>query len=151
MSSRLIRLPVLLLATLSLWGCAQDRQVPFDESAFAPYSRSGSATIKGTAFTVLRNGNERTAVGNAVIKLVPANAYTDDIAEARCSVFGHRCHGRFGWNEQLLFQLRLGLRQRAMMAVATGPGQSTVQPMPSGANSVRSASVMPTTANLAVW
>jgi len=83
LNSRLNRLSVLSLAALTLWGCAQDRQVPFDETAFAPYTHSGSATIKGTAFTVLRNGNERTAVSNAVIKLVPANAYTEELVTRR--------------------------------------------------------------------
>jgi hypothetical protein len=61
-------------------GCIQARKVPFEESAFVPYARSGSATIKGTAFTILRdNKHERVAGSKSVIKLVPANAYTEEI------------------------------------------------------------------------
>ena len=83
MHFRFVTLPVLLLAALALGGCAQDRQVPFDESAFVSYGKSGSSTIKGTAYTVLRNGNERVAIHRAMIKLVPANAYTDEIVTRR--------------------------------------------------------------------
>jgi len=80
-----IPLVALLGAILSLGGCApQPRQVPFDETAFVPYARSGSATIKGTTFTVLRdNKHERVASSNAVVKLVPANAYTEEIVTRR--------------------------------------------------------------------
>ena len=65
--------------------CApQPRKAVFNESAFVPYAGSGSSTIKGTAYTVLRdNKNERVAASGAVIKLVPANAYTDEIVERR--------------------------------------------------------------------
>jgi hypothetical protein len=72
-------------AALFFAACApQPRKVPFDETAFVPYGRSGSATIKGTAFTVMRdNKHERVAGNNAVVKLVPANAYTEEIVERR--------------------------------------------------------------------
>jgi hypothetical protein len=76
---------ILVLATsISLLGCVQARKVTFDESAFVPYGHFGSATIKGTAFTVLRdNKHEQVAVSKAVVKLVPANAYTDEIVTRR--------------------------------------------------------------------
>ncbi|MDR3406734.1 MAG: hypothetical protein P4L99_29885 [Chthoniobacter sp.] len=77
-----LRLIAILTVALSLGACApQPRRAAFDESAFVPYAHAGSATITGTAFTVLRdNKHERVASRNAVIKLMPANAYTDEIA-----------------------------------------------------------------------
>ncbi len=74
------------LAVASLvTACApQPRKAAFNESAFVPYAGSGSSTVKGTAYTVLRdNKNERVATSSAVVKLVPANDYTDEIVERR--------------------------------------------------------------------
>src|ERR1700761_8416808 len=77
---KFLRSILVLTSAVSLLGCVQARKVPFEESAFVPYARSGSATIKGTAFTILRdNKHERVAGSRAMIKLVPANAYTDEI------------------------------------------------------------------------
>jgi hypothetical protein len=76
------RLGIISVAAFSLWGCVQARRTPFDESAFVPYARSGSATIEGTAYTNLPGHKKmQVASSNAVIKLVPANAYTDEIAK----------------------------------------------------------------------
>jgi hypothetical protein len=85
MKTRPLSLAAALMTSLILGACApQPRKVPFDETAFVPYARSGSATIKGTAFTVLRdNKHERVASSNAVVKLVPANAYTEELVERR--------------------------------------------------------------------
>jgi hypothetical protein len=85
MKTHSIPLAAFLAAILSLCGCApQPRQVPFNETAFVPYARSGSATIKGTAFTVLKdNKHERVAGSGATVKLVPANAFTDEIMNRR--------------------------------------------------------------------
>ena len=65
-------------------GCAQSRQVPFNEASFAGYGGSGSGMIKGTAYTVLRdNETRRVATPKATIKLMPANAYTEEIVTRR--------------------------------------------------------------------
>lgn len=73
-----------LAATLLITGCAQPRQVPFNEAAFAGYGGSGSGTIKGTAYTVLRdNQTQRVAMRGATIKLMPANDYTEEIVTRR--------------------------------------------------------------------
>lgn len=69
-----------LAASLLVTGCApQPRQVPFNESAFTGYGGSGSGTISGTAYTVTKGGNEKVAYTNATVKLMPANAYTEEI------------------------------------------------------------------------
>jgi hypothetical protein len=84
MKLRLVHLTFILVAALTLSGCVMARKVAFDEGAFVAYRGSGTATIKGTAFTVLRgNKYERDANSNAVVKLVPANAYTKEIVTRR--------------------------------------------------------------------
>jgi len=74
-----------LAAALFFAGCApQPHQVPFSESAFAGYDRSGTGKITGSAYTVLRD-HEHTRVPNRgnTIKLMPANAYTEEIVTRR--------------------------------------------------------------------
>src|SRR6187402_3115843 len=76
-----IRLAAILVAALSLCACApQPRRVLFNEAAFTGYSGSGSGTITGTAFIIMKDRNyQKTASSNAVVKLLPANAYTEEI------------------------------------------------------------------------
>ena len=78
-------IPLLSLgASLFVSACAPlPREVAFNEAAFSPYHGTGSATIVGTAYTVLRNKDTRTATENATIKLVPDNAYTEEVATKR--------------------------------------------------------------------
>jgi hypothetical protein len=72
-------IPVSAVA-LFLCSCAQQRTVPFAEAAFAPYARLGSGTVTGTAFLQIDRGNTITAWDSkSVVKLMPANAYTDEL------------------------------------------------------------------------
>ncbi len=72
-------IPVFAVA-LFLCSCAQQRTVPFEEASFVPYAGSGSGTVTGTAFLRIANENTRTAGDcKSVVKLMPANAYTDEI------------------------------------------------------------------------
>ncbi len=65
---------------LFLGACAQRRTVPFEEAAFVPYAGSGSGTVVGTAFLRISKDNTITAgESKSVVKLMPANAYTDEI------------------------------------------------------------------------
>lgn len=50
----------------------------FDESAFAPYSKSGNSSIEGQAFVRTRRGAVVTAAGLQVA-LIPATPYTKEI------------------------------------------------------------------------
>jgi hypothetical protein len=73
-------LPAIAAATLMFCSCAQQRRVAFNEAAFTRYGGSGSATITGTAFTILRDKSTITADHTGVVKLVPDNDYTEEIA-----------------------------------------------------------------------
>jgi hypothetical protein len=73
-------LPVFIAASVMLCSYAQTRRVAFDEAAFAGYGGSGSATISGTAFTILRDKSTVTGDHNTVVKLAPDNDYTEEIA-----------------------------------------------------------------------
>lgn len=83
MKSLSLRIAMMLVAVLGLWGCApQPRHVAFNEAAFIPYGRSGSGTITGTAFANLRGDKKmEVALSSATVKLLPANDYTEEIAE----------------------------------------------------------------------
>lgn len=71
-------------ASLAFCSCAPlPHTVPFNEAAFAPYSHSGSASVSGTAFTILRDKSQITANQNAVLRIMPANEYTDEITAKR--------------------------------------------------------------------
>jgi hypothetical protein len=81
------RLAMVSVAAFSLWGCVETRvptrKVPFDETAFVPYARSGTARIKGTAYTLMQYDRRQTATSKSVILLEPANDYTDEIIKRR--------------------------------------------------------------------
>jgi len=67
--------------------CVQSQHALFSEAAFAPSLRSGSGDLQGKAFLILRNGARKIASSTAVVKLMPSNAYTDEIANLH---FGNR-------------------------------------------------------------
>jgi hypothetical protein len=70
----------ILTSPLFLCSCAQQRTVAFDEAAFTRYGASGSGTVTGTAFLTIAKDNTITAGDSkSEVKLMPANAYTDEI------------------------------------------------------------------------
>jgi hypothetical protein len=70
-----------LLAGVLLCSCApQPRLVPYSEAAFVPYRGSGSGTVKGHAFTILRDKTVQIA-NNDEIGLMPDTAYTEEIED----------------------------------------------------------------------
>lgn len=77
------RLAVTLAASSMLCllcSCAPiPRKVAFDEGAFARFKGSGSGTVTGQAYTVLRDNSMRYA-SSTDIGLMPDTAYTEEIA-----------------------------------------------------------------------
>ena len=76
-----------LAVALFQCSCVQPHHAAFSEAAFAPFLRSGTGILKGKAILILKDGSTWTASSNAVVKLMPANAYTDEIADQH---FGNR-------------------------------------------------------------
>jgi hypothetical protein len=76
-----LHLIAILAAALSLSACApQPRNVAFNEASFTHYAGSGTGTITGTAFTILRDQSTFTANEKAHVRLMPDNEYTREIA-----------------------------------------------------------------------
>lgn len=77
------RLMFILLAVAVISGCAtpqkqvSQRQAPFIESEYAPYAITGTATIKGQAFTKTRGGDVKFAAGN-MISMNPVTTYSTE-------------------------------------------------------------------------
>lgn len=70
------------------WNPPKPILTPFDESAFEPYSRSGTATITGQAFLKTRGGDVKFGAGNDVL-LFPVTDYSSELYR-RATVGGER-------------------------------------------------------------
>jgi hypothetical protein len=81
----------LALAALFLTSCEDvsvtsgppvPHRVPFNEAEFAPYLRSGAATVVGQAAITFKNGSVRPG-RNIEIDLVPVTSYTQEIVQRK--------------------------------------------------------------------
>jgi len=68
-----------LVALLSLTGCIQvyQRQARFNEAEFAPFTKTGSASLSGQAFLKTVSGDVKYGAGNLVY-LIPVTKYTQE-------------------------------------------------------------------------
>jgi hypothetical protein len=71
-----------LLTTALLSACAA-HQVPFNEADFARYGGSGTGTVDGQAFRVTADNSRSVQDHHSTVKLIPANAYTDEIVQRK--------------------------------------------------------------------
>ena len=82
-----MKIEMSIIALVFLGGCAMPgptyfhRSIPFQESAFAPYSGGGNANIHGQAFLRTVGGDVRTCAGSHV-QLIPATPYVVEIISA---------------------------------------------------------------------
>jgi hypothetical protein len=77
------RLLAVCAAALFLGACAAAHRVEFKEDDFRAYLDSGSGTINGKAFRVRSDSSTVTETSGTIVRLIPATAYTDEIARRR--------------------------------------------------------------------
>jgi hypothetical protein len=76
-----VRLVGIIWAAWALCSCApQARLVPYSEAALIPYRGTGSGTVAGRAFTILRDKTVQVAA-NSTLGLMPDTAYTEEIED----------------------------------------------------------------------
>jgi hypothetical protein len=78
-----LHLPALCAAALLLGSCASAHRVEFKESDFANFAVTGSGTVRGKAFRIRSDSSTVVETGGTVVRLIPANAYTNEIVERK--------------------------------------------------------------------
>jgi hypothetical protein len=82
MKQTALYLPGLCIALL-LCSCASSHRIEFKESDFADSAATGSGTVSGKAFRIRSDSSTVVETGGTVVRLIPANAYTEEIVERK--------------------------------------------------------------------
>jgi len=76
------RLAAISVVAFPLISCAS-HHVPFNEAEFTPYARTGTGVVDGQAFRISLDNSKWVMTHRALVELIPANAYTDEIAQRK--------------------------------------------------------------------